>query len=99
MEYPGYKTILVQVDGGVATVTFNRPDRRNAWNDDVSREIVDVFHSMDEDDDVRAVILTGNQEGKAFSAGADIKEPVTHTVASLGLAPAPGRAPRLRRGV
>ncbi|MBI4308476.1 MAG: enoyl-CoA hydratase/isomerase family protein [Chloroflexi bacterium] len=94
MEYPAYKTILVQRDGGVATVTISRPDRRNAWNDDVSREIVNVFHCMDEDDDVRVAILTGNQEGKAFSAGADIKEPTAHTVSSLGRS-----LSRLHRGV
>lgn len=65
-----YTTIKYEVDGGIATVTLARPDRLNAFNPDMMREMIDAFDRIDADDDVRAVIVTG--EGRAFCAGADI---------------------------
>jgi enoyl-CoA hydratase len=68
-----YETILVDVDGGVATVTVNRPDKRNALNSRVRSEVVAALDALRDDDSVRVVVFTGAGE-KAFVAGADIGE-------------------------
>jgi enoyl-CoA hydratase/carnithine racemase len=65
-----FETLLYDVAGGVATVTLNRPDRLNAVNTTVIRELVEAFDRADGDDGVRAVIVTG--AGRAFCAGADL---------------------------
>jgi len=63
--------VAVSKSDSVCTVRINRPDKLNAMNTDVARELISVFEDLDHDDGLRAVILTG--EGtKAFSAGADI---------------------------
>jgi enoyl-CoA hydratase len=67
-----YNTVLFAVEDGVATLTFNRPDRLNALNAEMFREISAVFDHVKENPEVRALILTG--QGRAFIAGADIKE-------------------------
>lgn len=58
------------VEGNIATVAFNRPERKNAMNDEMRRGIGDLFEQISMDDSVRAVILTGR--GGAFCAGADV---------------------------
>jgi enoyl-CoA hydratase len=68
-----YETVLLEIEGGIATVTVNRPERRNALNATVRRELVDVLDRLRGDDAARVVILTGAGE-KAFIAGADIGE-------------------------
>jgi enoyl-CoA hydratase/carnithine racemase len=65
-----FETLLYDVADRVATVTLNRPDRLNAVNTTVIRELVEAFDRADGDDGVRAVIVTG--AGRAFCAGADI---------------------------
>ena len=65
-----FETLLYDVADGVATVTLNRPDRLNAVNTTLIRELVEAFDRADRDDDVRAVIVTG--AGRAFCAGADL---------------------------
>ena len=72
MEYR-YEYLIVEVADRVATVTVNRPDKLNALNPTVERELQDVFLKIHADDAVRAVIVTGAGE-KAFVAGADIGE-------------------------
>lgn len=64
--------ILVEKDGPVALVTLNRPDALNALNRDLRRAIVSTFADLAEDEDIRAVVLTG--AGRAFTAGVDLKE-------------------------
>jgi enoyl-CoA hydratase/carnithine racemase len=65
-----FETILYDQADGVATITLNRPERLNAVNTTVIRELVAAFDQADGDDGVRAVIVTG--AGRAFCAGADL---------------------------
>ncbi|MCP5029495.1 MAG: crotonase [Actinomycetia bacterium] len=66
----GYETILYDFDDGVATITLNRPERMNAWNDTMAAELSLVLDGAEADDGVRVVVLTG--AGRAFCAGADL---------------------------
>ena len=68
-----YETLLVDVADGVAVVTVNRPDKLNALNAQVISELGACFRALQNDSDVRTVVLTGAGE-KAFVAGADIGE-------------------------
>ena len=65
-----YETIRYIVDDGVATITLDRPERLNAWNDTMSEELSEAMTAADADAAVRAVVLTG--AGRAFCAGADL---------------------------
>jgi len=65
-----FEQILCEVDDRVATVTLNRPDRLNAWTVTMMEELIKAFDMLDEDDEVRAIIVTG--AGRAFCAGADL---------------------------
>jgi enoyl-CoA hydratase/carnithine racemase len=66
----GYQDILYEQDGAVVTVTLNRPDKLNAYTATMGLELEDAFRTADEDDSVRAIVVTG--AGRAFCAGADI---------------------------
>jgi 2-(1,2-epoxy-1,2-dihydrophenyl)acetyl-CoA isomerase len=59
-------------EGAVASIVINRPERKNALAADMRRQLRDAFSSADQDDDVRAVILTG--AGDTFCAGADVTQ-------------------------
>ncbi|MEN8159574.1 MAG: enoyl-CoA hydratase-related protein [Myxococcota bacterium] len=66
-----YETIRLDVDAqGVATLTLNRPQALNAWNGRMAVEVDRALRALDDDDAVRAVVLTG--AGRAFCAGADL---------------------------
>jgi 2-(1,2-epoxy-1,2-dihydrophenyl)acetyl-CoA isomerase len=65
-----YETILYEMQGNVALLTLNRPDRRNAMNMELNRELLAGFERAASDDQVRAVLVTG--AGKGFCAGADL---------------------------
>jgi enoyl-CoA hydratase/carnithine racemase len=65
-----YETILYNVDNGVATITFNRPDKLNAFNGTLLNETLHALDQVDADDNVRALIITG--AGRGFCAGADL---------------------------
>ncbi len=69
----GAANVLKHVDGAVATLTINRPDKLNALNIATRQSIIDHLRELEDDRDVRVVILTGAGE-KAFIAGADISE-------------------------
>lgn len=69
---PDFETIRLHVADGVATITLNRPDKLNAFTGRMMHELIAAFDVTDADDDVRAVIVTG--EGRAFCAGADLSE-------------------------
>ncbi|MBM3268179.1 MAG: enoyl-CoA hydratase/isomerase family protein [Candidatus Sericytochromatia bacterium] len=66
-----FDTILYAVEDGVATVTLNRPDRRNAFNDQMKQELLAALKDAEKDPAVRAVCLTG--AGKGFCAGQDLE--------------------------
>ena len=69
---PDFEHVRYAVDEGVATLTLHRPERLNAVNTAMLREIVAALDAADGDDEVRAVIVTG--AGRAFCAGADLGE-------------------------
>jgi crotonobetainyl-CoA hydratase len=66
------QAVLVDHAGGVAVITINRPDARNAVNGAVSIGVGDALEAAQHDPDVRAVVITGAGE-KSFCAGADLK--------------------------
>ena len=63
-------TILTAREGGVAVITLNRPDRLNAFTPDMHRELAEALEGVRDDDDARAVLLTG--AGRGFCAGQDL---------------------------
>ena len=65
-----FEQIIYELDGGILTLTLNRPDRLNAWTAQMGLELREAFDRADADDDVRAVIVTG--AGRGFCAGADL---------------------------
>jgi methylglutaconyl-CoA hydratase len=64
------KHLELRFDAGVATVTLNRPEVRNAFNDEVIAELTAVFSELGDRAEVRCIVLAGN--GSAFCAGADL---------------------------
>jgi len=70
-----YKTILVEKKEHVAILSFNRPEKLNAINLQVKREILQAVGELEADDDVRVVIMAG--VGRAFSSGYDINAPLS----------------------
>lgn len=71
VDYNKYKTIKIDKVDKTAIVMFNRPEVLNAVNAEMHAELVSIFKDLADDEEVRAVILTG--AGRAFSAGGDIK--------------------------
>ncbi len=65
-----YETILYAVEDRIATITLNRPEKRNAYVPQMGEDVVAAFRAAREDDGVRAVILTG--AGQGFCAGVDL---------------------------
>jgi len=65
-----YETLTVEIVGHVATVTLNRPEVRNAFNETMIADVTAAFTALGARDDVRAIVLAGS--GKAFCAGADL---------------------------
>ncbi len=72
-KYEGkWTTVLVDVVDGIAWVTFNRPEKRNAMNPTLNREMADVLLTLELDRDAKVLVLTG--AGTAWTAGMDLKE-------------------------
>lgn len=65
-----FTTLEIQLNGPVATVWMNRPDLHNAFDETLITELTAAFMALDDDADIRAVVLAGC--GKSFSAGADL---------------------------
>jgi 2-(1,2-epoxy-1,2-dihydrophenyl)acetyl-CoA isomerase len=76
-----YENILFAIDGGIARLTLNRPDRLNSFNDAMHAEVRDALGRVREDASVRVLLLTG--AGRGFCAGQDLSD----------RAVAPGEAP------
>jgi 2-(1,2-epoxy-1,2-dihydrophenyl)acetyl-CoA isomerase len=67
-----YETLELERRGGAAIIRLNRPDALNAWNHQLGIELLDAVRAVADDDDVRAVCVTGS--GRAFSSGADLRD-------------------------
>lgn len=67
-----YNTILLNKRDGVTTITLNRPDSYNAFNNEMGVEFLSALQEVSNDEECRVVILTG--QGKSFSSGQDLKE-------------------------
>ncbi|SPM33127.1 Enoyl-CoA hydratase/carnithine racemase [Mycobacterium rhizamassiliense] len=67
--------VLVEVSAGVAVLTLNRPEHLNAYTAEMGALLSRAYRNCDEDDDVRAIVLTG--AGRAFCAGADFSDGAT----------------------
>jgi enoyl-CoA hydratase len=83
--------VLVDVRDGIAVVTLNRPERRNALNRALYARIPKVIMALDADPAVAAVVLTGADP--AFCAGVDLKELGDGTADAVALGPGEGRTP------
>ncbi|WP_374656959.1 crotonase/enoyl-CoA hydratase family protein [Phenylobacterium sp.] len=70
MAAPNFETLAYDLTDGVATITLNRPDKLNAFNTQMMKDLIAAFDVTDADDAVKAVIVTG--AGRGFCAGADL---------------------------
>ena len=70
-------------DGAVGVLTLSRPEARNCWGSDFSEGLARELDRLEADPTVKAVIITGDEAGRAFSAGADLKDPATHTMETM----------------
>ena len=72
-DYTGrWKTVLVEVEEGIAWVTFNRPEKRNAMSPTLNGEMCEILLALELDADAKVLVLTG--AGTAWTAGMDLKE-------------------------
>ena len=72
MAEASYQTILVKKENGLTTITFNRPDKRNAMSPQLHRDMYQVLNELRYDKDTRVIVLTG--AGESFCAGQDLKQ-------------------------
>ena len=70
----GYTDIILDVEGGRATITINRPERLNALRTTTLRELCDALTAVSDDPEVGVIVLTGAGE-RAFCVGGDVREP------------------------
>ena len=70
-----YKTIFVDIKDEIAVLTLNRPEVMNAWNLTMAAELDHALPSLERDDGVRAIVVTG--AGNAFCAGSDLSTGTT----------------------
>ncbi len=76
-----FETIETHIEGRVATIRFNRPDKLNALNSQVMEDVLVAATGFDADPTIGCVVLTG--KGRAFAAGADIAELASHDYTSM----------------
>ncbi len=105
MTFPEYRFILFEKKENYAKITINRPEVMNALNLEVRKEIIAALSSVEREDQVRAIVVTGARE-KAFSAGADISmfQTMTPLLATEYLKTSKGAAEKIenypnRRGI
>lgn len=75
--------VKTSIEGRIGRIRLNRPERYNALNRTMIREIVEAMEQFDQDEAITVIVLNG--EGKSFSAGADIEEMVDATPISMEL--------------
>jgi len=75
--------VLYEKRNHVGWLTLSRPEARNAWGEDFNEEIARRCDEMASDPEIRVVVLTGDEAGDAFSAGANLKNPRTHAQGSM----------------
>lgn len=85
------ENILIDKQDKIAIVTINRPTKLNALNKATIQELHDAFKSLNEDKEVKAIVITGSSE-KAFVAGADISEFANFSVENGGKLAAEGQS-------
>src|SRR5579875_2342312 len=103
--------VLYQKRDRIGWLTLSRPQARNCWGEDFDRDIPRLCEDMAADPDIRVAVLTGDEAGGAFSAGADLKDQRTHSApamaefitglpqVALGILPNHGGLVRLARWV
>src|SRR4030043_937133 len=69
-----YQTISFTKEGGIGFITLNRPDKLNAINEEMTKELIEVSEELKKEKEVKVVILTG--KGRAFCAGADLNSAI-----------------------
>ncbi len=67
-----YETLLLMKEGGITTITFNRPEKRNAMSPQLHREMFQLLTELRYDKETRVIVLTG--AGESFCAGQDLKQ-------------------------
>jgi 2-(1,2-epoxy-1,2-dihydrophenyl)acetyl-CoA isomerase len=77
-----YETILFDVAGGAARLTFNRPDRLNSFTTQMHGEVADALSLVESTESVRVLLITG--AGRGFCAGQDLSDPAVSPTADLG---------------
>ena len=89
-----YTSILTEIHNRVGLVRLNRPKALNALNSIMLTELMDVLDKFDADEDIGAVVITGNK--RAFAAGADIKEMMDVTAVEMFLSDSISQFDRIR---
>ena len=72
-----YNTILFHIENGVCSITLNRPEVFNSFNEEMSADFIDALKKASKDESVRAIVISGT--GKAFCSGQDLKDIKNHT--------------------
>ena len=90
-----FETIILNEEEHIATITLNRPDRMNAINQQMEKELVEALDDVAKDDDVRVVVLAGS--GRAFCSGAEVGALAAGAQAASGGGEGGGSADTMRR--
>ena len=85
-----FETILYDVEDGILTITLNRPDRLNAFNNVMRDEVIAALDAADADDEVKAIIFTGS--GRAFVPELTSAEEEIHLIISQKIPASPAMA-------
>lgn len=67
-----YETIKTELSDGILTLTLNRPEKMNAYTEQMNEELLDFYRKVNDDDEVRVIVVTG--AGRAFCAGMDLSD-------------------------
>ena len=65
-----YQTIEIERNSHIGTIWLNRPEKRNAFNEEMIKDLIDSLFELEEDDNIRVIVFRG--KGKSFCAGADL---------------------------